>query len=506
MNAWPHRLICECTYQEPIQFVFNLIDYYKHVFGTKHRQRRRPSRYIQYIKCSMPPQSHPPQQSDDEEQQSIETHESSAKVVIYGELPFLVHPTYVLPLLVMIDMFSVSLVVPLLMQYYTNAGVTSASQRELLSSIFSSSQIVGGLLLGALADAKILHRRTILFLSFGGSALAYALIVYGNIAALIVSRILVGLVKQTMTVSTTMVARYTTVENRAMHMGRLNACSTMAWIVGPSVGALLYKTVDVRAPALVAAALFVINMILAAMLLPIKEGGAVEVISNTKTSNKFSSFTSDLKACFSSPILASAITSMLLFTWVTRATSYATMASYYEQMFGMEAHHRGYLSSYQQTLSFLIQSFLVAPIIKWSGDERRAATYAAVILAVATFLEANGNLYVFLLFLAPAVSLSMSVMSLSLSTLITHVAPKESLGSVLAALDVLQNVTAVTVPFYRTFLFAVLGGKHLGTMQGDPDPIRWVISSGTHWFVAAVAMGFLLLRPSTAAKDEKKKI
>ncbi|KAI2496914.1 major facilitator superfamily-like protein [Fragilaria crotonensis] len=454
----------------------------------------------------MPPQSHPPHQSDDEEQQTIETQESSAKVDRNGETPFLLHPTFVLPLLVMIDMFSVSLVVPLLMQYYTDAGVTSASQRELLSSIFSSSQIVGGLLLGALADARILRRRTILFLSFGGSALAYALIVYGNIAALIVSRILVGLVKQTMTVSTTMVARYTTVENRAKHMGRLNACSTMAWIVGPSVGALLYKTVDVRAPVLVAAALFVTNMILAAMLLPSKELGADEVTRNTKTSNKFSSFASDLKECFSSPVLASAIISMLLFTWVTRATSYATMASYYEQMFGMEAHHRGYLSSYQQTLSFLVQSFLVAPMIKWSGDERRAATYAAMILAIVTFLEANGNLYVFLLFLAPAVSLSMSVMSLSLSTLITHVAPKESLGSVLAALDVLQNVSAVTVPFYRTILFSLLGGEHRGTMQGDPEPIRWVISSGAHWFIAAVAMGFLLLKQPTAAKDEKKTI
>ena len=454
----------------------------------------------------MPPQSHPPHPSDDEEQQTIETHPPFAKIDDNYEVPSLLHPTYVLPLLVMIDMFSVSLVVPLLMQYYTNAGVTSASQRELLSSVFSCSQIVGGLLLGALADAKILQRRTILFLSFGGSALAYALITYGNIAALIVSRILVGLVKQTMTVSTTMIARSTTVENRAIQIGRLNACSTMAWIVGPSVGALLYKTVDVRAPALLAATLFVINMILAAMLLPAKEGGNAEFVGKNKTSNKFSSFASDLKACFASPVLASAIISTLLFTWVTRATSYSTMASYYEQMFGMEAHHRGYLSSYQQTLSFLVQSFLVGPMIRWSGGERRAATYAAIILALVTFLEANGNLYAFLLFLAPAVSLSMSVMSLSLNTLITHVAPKESLGSVLAALDVLQNVTAVTVPFYRTLLFEILGGEHRGTMQGDPEPIRWVVSSAAHWFVAAVAMGFLLLRPSIVAKEEKKTI
>ena len=152
---------------------------------------------------------------------------------------------------------------------------------------------------------------------------------------------------------------------------------------------------------------------------------------------------------------------------------------------------------------------MVGPVIQWCGGERRAATFAALMLGIITLLEANGNLYVFLLLLAPAISLSMAIMSLSLSTLITHVAPKESLGSVLAALDVLQNATAVTVPFYRTILFAMLGGGHRGhTMQGDPEPIRWVISSGIHWFLAAAAMSVLLLRtPSTGVfKGSNKKL
>ena len=93
-------------------------------------------------------------------------------------------PTTSLPILVLIDMFAVSLMVPLLFQYYKAAGITSANQRELLSSLFSTAQIVGGLLMGVLSDAKLLQRRTILFLSFGGSAVSYALIVYGGIYTL----------------------------------------------------------------------------------------------------------------------------------------------------------------------------------------------------------------------------------------------------------------------------------------------------------------------------------
>jgi hypothetical protein len=158
-----------------------------------------------------------------------ENHESSdendgpaIKPILYSSnSKALLPPTQSLPLLVFIDMFAVSLVVPLLFQYYyQNAGVTSANQRELLSSVFSSSQIVGGLVLSALADARILRRKTILFLSFGGSSVSYALVAYGGFRALIVSRVLVGLVKQTMTVTTSMLTKCTTPDNRAKYIGR----------------------------------------------------------------------------------------------------------------------------------------------------------------------------------------------------------------------------------------------------------------------------------------------
>lgn len=180
----------------------------------------------------------------------------------------IVSPVTALCILVTIDMFSVSLVVPLLHQYYKNAGVHSASQREMLSSLYSSSQIAGGLMIGALSDLGYLSRRRILFLSFLGSAVSYGMIVVGNLRALIFSRVCVGLVKQTVTVSTSLLARYTSIEGRAIAMGKITASSTFAWILGPSIGALLYKNVGVSAPALTASALFLVNSALAAILLP----------------------------------------------------------------------------------------------------------------------------------------------------------------------------------------------------------------------------------------------
>eukprot|EP00579_Thalassiosira_antarctica_P011200 CAMPEP_0201923134 /NCGR_PEP_ID=MMETSP0903-20130614/10972_1 /ASSEMBLY_ACC=CAM_ASM_000552 /TAXON_ID=420261 /ORGANISM="Thalassiosira antarctica, Strain CCMP982" /LENGTH=399 /DNA_ID=CAMNT_0048460403 /DNA_START=119 /DNA_END=1318 /DNA_ORIENTATION=- len=354
-----------------------------------------------------------------------------------------ISPTTTLCILVMIDTFSVSLVVPLLHQYFKNAGVQSASQREMLSSLYSSSQIAGGLIIGALSDVGILSRRSILFLSFLGSALSYALIVVGGLRKLIFSRVLVGLVKQTMTVSTSLLARYTTSETRAVSMGRLTASTTAAWIAGPSVGALLYKHVGPSAPALTASGLFLLNSALAAILLPVDdERGEDDAKAKSKKGlkkdgGKVASFTSNLKTCFSSSALASVVTSLLLLGWVTRTTSYANMASFYEEKYGVEPHFRGYIKSYQTGLSFLFQSFLVQALLTASGGEKRAAVLGAFMLAGATLCEVNASFEVFLCLVCPVVAVSVGILGVSLRSLVTQVTPKESLGSVLAALDVL---------------------------------------------------------------------
>ena len=478
--------------------------------GTLKVSRRltRPRSFVEFFDKNPPPHSAPFAAPSIEYRRgsSMEDVEQGQRKTSLGtetvSTTLLLPPTVSLPLLVMIDMFSVSLVVPLLFQYYKTAGVTSASQRELLSSVFSSSQIVGGLLLGALADAGWVRRRTILFVSFAGSALSYALIVYGGLRALVFSRVLVGVVKQTMTISTTMLTHYTTREDRARHMGRLNASSTVAWIFGPSFGALLYKNIDHRAPAILACALFVLNIGLAAVLLPRDEGHEAE--TKKPPQKTLTSFTSNLRSCFSSKVLGSVVASLLIFTWVTRATSYASMASYYEEMYGMETHQRGYLSSYQQSLMFVVQSALVGPLLKFLGGERQAIFFAALLLCGATFLELQRSLPFFLAVLCPAISLSLALLNLSLRSLVTHVAPKESLGSVLAALDVLENATAVSVPFYRTMVFAFLGSQNEdAAMKGDPDPMAWITSAGFHWLGAAFAMGYLLLSPDR--QEQKKK-
>merc|ERR1740117_302535 len=319
-----------------------------------------------------------------------------------------------------------------------------------------------------------------------------------------------------MTVTTSMLTVCTAPEIRSRNMGRLQSSSTAAWILGPSAGALLFKYIDHMAPVYVASFLFVLNMILAGVLLSdnIENNACLDPDSGKSKRDSTSSedeytneknhsnkgrkrgFWENLKSCYSSESLTSVVVGLLLFSWMYRATSYSSMGSYYEDMYGVEPHIRGYIQSYQRVLQFIVQSSLIQSVLERVGGERRAVFLACALLAGGTFLEARQNLFVFLLAISPSIALSTTMISVSLRSLLTQLAPEDAIFSIFAALDVLQNATAVSVPFYRAFLFRLMTDENDNTGQttmiGDPDPVSWVLCSAFHWVIAAIVMAYIL--------------
>ena len=302
----------------------------------------------------------------------------------------------------------------------------------------------------------------------------------------------------------------------------MTASTTLAFVIGPSVGAFLYKNVDKKAPALLASLLFIFNFILATIVIPSerrRKEMAHHVKSQGGSSTKKKTFYENIKSCFSSKELGSVILSLLLYNWISRATSYASMASYYENLFHIEPHQRGYIRSYTSILSFLFQTFLVKSTMQKLGNEYNAACAASGFIVFATILEFTSSFHLFLVVICPIVAISNAILRLSLRSLVTLVAPKEFLGSILAALDVLNNAASVTIPFYRTLLFKILSQFHgdnqeeessssTSVMTGDPDPLMWLKSSLVHWIAATFILCILLLRSNKVlvmSSVEKKK-
>ena len=468
--------------------------------------------------------------------------------------------TWTLPLLVFVDMFAVSLVIPILLFYFKEAGVTSANQREVLSSFYSMAQIVGGVCMGIFKDAMGVPGRTLLLVSFGGSALSYAMIAYSTttttaswgLGILMASRVLVGFVKQTMTVTTTLLTAAIANDkggsetgkktNRAKYLGRLRASATMSWIAGPSIGAFLYKYVHPQTPALLASALFLVNIVLVIILLPQQQqqqdpsDAAVPNASGSRDVNSSSAspdtvqdslseshhdpasivatlrriafkVQSNLRVAFGSRELGVLVLCRLIFIFVWRATSHSQLGSFYEDLFQLQSpHFRGFISSYQQIVQFVVQAMLVHPILRLLGcdnaDSALRTTACALCFGRAlsyVLLVSFPFMSFYLGFVLPASWLCFAMIRVSLETLTTHAASQTTMFSVLAVLDILENIVGVTVPFYRTVLFKYLskdgdadGSSEQQTlMEGDPDPISWLLSSGTHWLVAAVIMTVL---------------
>eukprot|EP00960_Hanusia_phi_P045210 757088-Hanusia_phi.AAC.10 len=176
----------------------------------------------------------------------------------------------VLKLAVFLDMVGVGLYVPLLPFYWRELGVKT-ELLGLVASVYQISQIVSGVVLGYVSD-HLSGRKNILLLSFLGSAVSYTLagLSYQNslISTLVLSRFIVGLVKQTMTISRAITTSLTSDEDRTRSLSHLRACATLAFLVGPTMGGLLSKTFNKAVPAYAAAALFVLNALMVQLVLP----------------------------------------------------------------------------------------------------------------------------------------------------------------------------------------------------------------------------------------------
>lgn len=110
--------------------------------------------------------------------------------------------------------------------YFTDAGVSN-DYYGFIMSVYYFSQIIGGVVMGSLTD--IISRRDILIISFLGSSMSYGVVgLSSNLYILFGSRIIVGLVKQTLSISTAVLSSLC--ENpldRAEQIGHISATVTL---------------------------------------------------------------------------------------------------------------------------------------------------------------------------------------------------------------------------------------------------------------------------------------
>lgn len=168
-------------------------------------------------------------------------------------------------LVVFLDFLAVGMVIPFLPFYTSRIGVTP-SVYGLLMSFWGFLQFFAGPILGKYGDKH--GRRIVLQYSFAASIISYFLLLFAsNVYLLFLSRIPIGIFKQTYTISQTYLSDITTKEERTKYLSYLNTSFSLGFIFGPILGGLLYS-INNDLPIYLSVVFFCVSLYITTFFLP----------------------------------------------------------------------------------------------------------------------------------------------------------------------------------------------------------------------------------------------
>jgi DHA1 family multidrug resistance protein-like MFS transporter len=390
-----------------------------------------------------------------------------------------------LKFIVALDFLAVATVVPLLPQYLARTGCCN-EQLAFISSAYSLAQLVGGVLLGWVSDG-IMTRKTILMTSLLGSAASYGMVgVSSSRPLLILSRIVVGLVKQTMTMTTALISDLPLDRSRrTKHMSHLTAAVTVSWIVGPALGGYLFW-LSPCLPPLVAAVIFTVAALLCLIGVPnhpdprpagfsplstsISSPDLLGMSNSSSNGSGFKPKSKSLRAflstlrnnfreAFNDPTIIRIVGIRLLYSFTIISLMPTNFVGYLEARYGLKSHEVAYLHSYRATLSFLAQTFLVSAVVRHHAFSEEATARAAIVFGV--FLKysevLNRDRLVFLFVTTPAIVGVFSLFDCSLQGIYTDSIPAGHRGAALGSMSALQSLIKIAAPLYGGEIFQRVG-------------------------------------------------
>jgi MFS transporter, DHA1 family, tetracycline resistance protein len=172
-------------------------------------------------------------------------------------------------IVVLIDMLSIGLIVPVLppmVGAFTDDPAAQTYAYGVVTFAFAAASFFGAPLLGALSDRY--GRRPVLLIGFAGMAVNFfATAMASALWMLVASRVVGGFTQANAAVANAYVADITPAAQRARRFGLLGAMFGIGFILGPVMGGLL-GAIDLRLPFFVAGALTLLNFAYGVWVLP----------------------------------------------------------------------------------------------------------------------------------------------------------------------------------------------------------------------------------------------
>jgi len=360
-------------------------------------------------------------------------------------------------LIVLVDIFAFTLVIPLLAIYAEHLGA-SPFQATLLVSIFAICQLVSGPLLGRISDR--IGRKPMLIVSQIGTFVGLLVMASApSLWVLYLARMIDGATAGNLSLAQAYISDNTTPENRAKSFGLIGIAFGLGFFLGPSVTAYLVHY-GLRAPIYAAAGLSLTSILCTTALLPNQQPSARPANQDAGETGPGGQRLALLEWAayaryFERPVLAGLLAQMFLFgfAFTTFTSGFALFA---ERTFRWNDHpftprEIGYLFAYAGFLGIILQGGLIGRLVKRFGEPVLvAAGFAAMGLAylILGIIHDVGPLIA----VATLASFGQGVLRPTLTSLITQNAGRHEQGIVLGLTQSLMSIAQVLAPPLGGFL------------------------------------------------------
>ncbi len=352
-------------------------------------------------------------------------------------------------LVVVVDVFALTLVLPLL-AIYAESFHASPLQATLLVSVFAACQLVAGPVLGSLSDR--FGRKPLLVLSQAGTFLGLVMMAEARVLwVLYLARIIDGATAGNLSLAQAWISDRTAPEKRTKAFGIIGIAFGLGFFFGPWVTSLLVPW-GLRAPIYFAALLSLTSIVCTLTLLPggpppQSPHGAADAGPAGKRPSPFAFATY-------APLLAKPIVSGLLLQFFLFAFGFSTFTSgfalFAERRFewhGVPFGPRevGWVFAYSGALGILLQGGLIGRLVKRYGDA--ALVHAGFVAALVGYAALGAVGSVAALFaVATVASFGQGTLRPALTSLISQTADAHEQGKVLGLAQSLGSVAAIFAP------------------------------------------------------------
>lgn len=366
-----------------------------------------------------------------------------------------------LPLLfafVFVDVLGFSLILPLL-PYYASAFGATAEVVGLLLGANALTQLLGAPFLGRLSDR--FGRKPLLLLSLAGTVLGFLMLgLARSLLMLFLSRIVDGLLGGNISLAQAYISDVTEGKERTKAFGLIGAAFGLGFIFGPAIGGVLSGGGNYALPALVAAALSLVNLFGVLFWLP--ESLPREERERRAHEPRASFTARALVTALGLPCVGPLLQAQLFFSLAF--TIFETGFALFAQMrLNLDARTTSFVLTYVGVLVVLVQGVGIRLLVRRFTDKQMIFG-GSILLALSLLAWAFSPSLVVLLVVLIPLALASGVLRVAINTALTRSVWPEEVGGTLGLSASLNSLARVVSPTVGGFLLGQVGPAAPGVL------------------------------------------